>query len=70
MPKTATTVTKLAADGPCHACGSQLVPPNVVSDFKVPASADYVCLSCGRAYWWMGNPPMLTVLRILDTGHH
>jgi hypothetical protein len=29
---------------------------------KIAATADYVCLHCGRAYKRMGDPPTLTVL--------
>jgi hypothetical protein len=29
---------------------------------KVPPTADYVCLRCGRAYKWSGTPPALTVV--------
>ena len=29
---------------------------------KVPSLADYVCLRCGRAYVWTGNPPRLRVV--------
>jgi hypothetical protein len=29
---------------------------------KVAATADYVCLNCGRAYKRIGNPPKLTIL--------
>jgi len=29
---------------------------------KIAATADYVCLHCGRAYKSMGNPPRLTIL--------
>jgi hypothetical protein len=29
---------------------------------KVPATADCVCLNCGRAYEWAGTPPTLRVV--------
>jgi hypothetical protein len=35
-----------------------LAPP----EMKIAATADYVCLHCGRAYKRMGNPPRLTIL--------
>jgi DNA-directed RNA polymerase subunit RPC12/RpoP len=33
----------------------------------VPATADYVCVNCGRAYTWEGTPPTLAVLTALAT---
>jgi hypothetical protein len=32
------------------------------TEMKIPATADYVFLSCGRAYERMRNPPTLRVL--------
>jgi hypothetical protein len=29
---------------------------------SIAATADYVCLNCGRAYKSMGNPPTLTIV--------
>lgn len=47
----------------CETCGGHLCPPIVVAGFAVPA--DYVCLACGRPYWWKGTPPRLTTLALV-----
>ena len=63
------TVTRPSSDEAdaceiCKACGSQLVLPQ--SEFTVPPKADYVCLKCGHAYRWAGEPPPL--MRIMTHG--
>jgi len=55
----APTMTKLTPDQLCEACGGILVPPALASTFTVPQGTDYVCLTCGRPYRWVGNPPRL-----------
>jgi hypothetical protein len=73
-------VKELPAPSPphvCRNCGNLLVPPELASGMKVSANvlhrrrtvatllADYVCLNCGRAYAWAGNPPTLKVLALV-----
>ena len=48
-------------------CGSVLVPPELASGLRIPLAADFVCLKCGRAYRWKGNPPLLSRLAAVDT---
>jgi hypothetical protein len=56
-------MTRLSPDETCERCGSPLYPPQLAPpEMKVAATADYVCLHCGRAYKRMGNPPKLTIL--------
>lgn len=55
-------MTRLSPDEKCSMCGSLLYPPQLASTMKVPTTADYVCLNCGRIYKWGGNPPTLKVL--------
>jgi len=55
-------MTRLSPEETCDRCGSLLFPPQLASETKVPATAAYVCLKCGRAYAWAGTPPRLTVL--------
>jgi len=44
-----------------------LVPPTLASrTFEPPAGADYVCLNCGRPYRWVGVPPKLTLLVVVE----
>ena len=60
-------MTRLFPDDKCTRCGSLLYPPQLASGMEIPATADYVCLNCGRAYKWEGNPLMLTVLAAVAT---
>jgi DNA-directed RNA polymerase subunit RPC12/RpoP len=53
---------ELSPDEKCSRCGSLLFQPYLASGLKVPPTADYVCLNCGRAYAWAGTPPTLTVV--------
>jgi DNA-directed RNA polymerase subunit RPC12/RpoP len=39
-----------------------LVPPEIAPGLTAPAKADYVCLKCGRPYYWIGNPPTLQTI--------
>jgi hypothetical protein len=55
-------MTRLSPDEICERCGSPLYPPQLAPDMKIAATADYVCLNCGRAYKRTGNPPKLTIL--------
>src|SRR5437868_5892581 len=59
-------VTKLLADHRCETCGGVLVPPEIASTFPTPARADYICLRCGRPYHWVGQPPRLMTMSLLD----
>jgi hypothetical protein len=59
-------MTKLIPDEDCVVCGSVLVPPIVAPPFTIPKGADYICLTCGQPYRWVGNPPKLTVFVPLD----
>ena len=59
-------MTKLVPDEKCTFCNGVLVPPSLAPTFKPIATADYVCMNCGRAYRWVGNPPKLTMLVIAD----
>jgi hypothetical protein len=46
----------------CESCGGVLVRPSFTYGSPY-ASADYVCLLCGRPYRWIGDPPrLITVL--------
>ena len=54
----------------CTRCGSVLFPPELAVRifFAVfPPAADYVCVTCGRAYKWDGAPPTLSVLAAVAT---
>lgn len=53
-------MTRLLPDERC-ACGSLLVPLELAFGFTVPQGTEYVCLRCGRAFRWVGNPPTLTL---------
>jgi len=56
-------MTRLSPDETCERCRSPLYPPQFAPpEMKIAATADYVCLHCGRAYKRMGNPPTLRVL--------
>jgi hypothetical protein len=55
-------MTRLSPDETCERCGSPLYPAQLAPDATIAATADYVCLNCGRAYQRMGNPSKLTVL--------
>jgi CheY-like chemotaxis protein len=59
-------VTGLSPDECCAVCGSVLVPPELASGLRIPSTADYVCLKCGRAYRWKGNPRRLSLLVAVD----
>jgi hypothetical protein len=50
--------TSLCPEKRCDSCGGMLVPPTVIPESV--ASADYLCLQCGRPYSWSGTPPTLT----------
>ena len=52
-------MTRFVADEKCAYCEGALVPPVVAPSISVPGYADYVCLGCGCAYVWLGNPPFL-----------
>jgi hypothetical protein len=54
-------VTRLLAEK-CGRCGSLLFPPHLATGMVVPATADFVCPNCGRAYEWTGKPPRLSVV--------
>jgi CheY-like chemotaxis protein len=56
------TVTKLAPDEQCSRCGGLLFPPYLAPGMVIPETADVICLDCGRAYEWTGNPPRLSVV--------
>ena len=55
-------MTRLLPDDACSRCESLLIPPQLAVGMKIPATADYVCLKCGRAYKWEGHPPTLKIL--------
>ena len=57
-------MTALLARQPCEHCGNALVPPILapVKMADLELDTDYVCLSCGCTYRWIGNPPVLTML--------
>jgi hypothetical protein len=52
-------VTTLHADERCESSGGLLVSPHVIPFFGLRLGADYVWLTCGRPYRWVGNPPRL-----------
>jgi hypothetical protein len=52
-------MTHLVSDDVCVICGNLLVPPMPPGSRTAPWEPDYVCLHCGRAYHWIGNPPQL-----------
>ena len=60
-------MTALLARQPCTRCGSALVPPILapVRMENLDLDTDYVCLTCGCAYRWSGNPPVLILLPAL-----
>jgi hypothetical protein len=60
-------MTALLASQPCSQCGNALVPPILahVRMEELELDTDYVCLTCGCTYRWMGNPPVLTMLRAI-----
>jgi CheY-like chemotaxis protein len=47
-------------------CGSVLVRPELASGLQIPSTAECVCLKCGRAYQWEGNPPQLSLVGAVD----
>jgi DNA-directed RNA polymerase subunit RPC12/RpoP len=55
-------MTRLSPDEKCERCGNPLYPPQLATNMKIAATADYVCLNCGRAYKSVGSPPTLRVL--------
>jgi hypothetical protein len=55
-------MTQLSPGETCERCRGPLYPPQLAPDAKIAATADSVCLNCGRAYKMTGNPPKLTVL--------
>lgn len=61
------SIGKLTRDERCTLCRGVLVPPTLASrTFEPPAGADYVCLNCGRPYRWVGVPPKLTLLVVVE----
>jgi hypothetical protein len=60
-------MTKVVADQSCTVCNGMLVPPSIATRFVTPPGMDYVCVKCGRAFQWVGNPPRLTLLSIIVT---
>ena len=61
QPKT--LMTQFSPDETCEHCRGLLYPPQLApDDMEIAATADFVCLHCGRAYKRMGNPPTLRVL--------
>ena len=60
-------MTALLARQPCTQCGNALVPPILaqVRMEELELDTDYVCLACGWTYRWVGNPPVLTMLRAI-----
>jgi hypothetical protein len=64
-------MTRLSPDETCSHYGSVLFPSELAMRifFAVfPPTADYVCVTCGRAYKGEGNPPTLNVLAAVATG--
>ena len=61
-------MTKLFPEAKCTVCDGMLVPPVLAQPFTPVAGADYVCMNCGRAYRWVGNPPRLTALVVAAPG--
>jgi len=60
-------VTQLTPYERCVTCRGVLVPPVVARRvFTPPLDADYVCLNCGRPYRWIGSPPRLTLLAMVE----
>ena len=59
-------MTRLFPEEKCTFCRGLLVPPSLASKFNAVAGADYVCMNCGRAYRWVGNPPTLTTLVVVE----
>ena len=55
-------MTRLSSDETCDRCGNLLFPRQLATGMQVPATADYVCVNCGRAYKWEGSPPTLAVV--------
>ena len=43
-----------------------LVPPELVTTPRPVSDADYVCVRCGTAYRWLGNPPKLSLLSLVE----
>jgi DNA-directed RNA polymerase subunit RPC12/RpoP len=63
-------MTRLSPDENCSRCGSVLFPPELAVRifFAVfPPTADYVCVTCGRAYKWDGTARTLNVLAAIAT---
>jgi hypothetical protein len=52
-------MTGLSGHQKCESCDGLLVPPIIAPGFRVPEGTDYVCLTCGRPYRWVGDPPRL-----------
>jgi len=55
-------MTRIAANRPCEACGGMLVPHELAFKRRLPPETAYVCVQCGRAYRWAGDPPRLTLI--------
>ena len=58
-------MTALLAQQSCANCGNFLVPPILahIRMEELELDTDYVCLACGCTYRWVGNPPVLMMLR-------
>jgi hypothetical protein len=54
---------RLSPDATCDWCGGLLVPREMSSLVPVAADNDYVCMTCGRPYFWAGHPPRLVSVR-------
>jgi hypothetical protein len=60
------TLTRLSPEQKCTRCNGLLVPPTLALSFTPVAGADYLCMNCGRPYRWVGNPPKLTLLVVVE----
>ena len=61
-PLTPSRSTTAIHDKTCTKCGTVLCAQHLVPGMTIPASADFVCVTCGRAYAMAGNPPKLIVV--------
>ena len=60
-------MTKITPDEKCETCGGLLVPRELVTHRAIPRDADYGCLRCGRPYRWVGDPPRLRPLVVVQS---
>ncbi len=58
-------MTRLAAQERCERCGGLLVPPLAVGS-TCARGVDYVCVTCGQPFRWVGTPPTLQAFSIAD----